>query len=109
MTILSVCIELPPRRLKLIITPDPVRPASMRVEMYSLGLFGKKPSCGFILIFTPGPKESNRKVLHESQKMTILGTCVQIPPRRLKLIFTPDPERPASLRIEIYSWTFLEK
>ncbi len=67
---------------------------------------------GFILIFTPGPKESredsllkesNKKGLHEPLTMTSLCTFVELPPRWLKLIFTPDPAKPASLRLEMYS------
>ncbi|KAL9981585.1 hypothetical protein ACROYT_G010309 [Oculina patagonica] len=61
------------------------------------------PSRGFIIIFTPGPKESNKKVLHETLKMIILGSCVEIPQPRLKLILTPDLAKPAHLRLEVYS------
>ncbi len=103
MTILGCCVEIPPRRLKLIFTPEPVKRTSLTLQMYSLGVVGKPPSHGFILISIPGPKESKRKVLHEPLKMTILGPCVDIPPRRLNLVFTPDPAKPASLRLEIYS------
>ncbi len=103
MTILGPCVEKQPRTLKLIFTQDPAKPASLTLEMYSLGHFENLPSSGFILIFNPGPKESNRKVLHESLKMTILRTCVEIPPRRLKLIFTPDLAKPASLKLGMYS------
>ncbi len=76
--------------------------------MYSLGLFKKMESRGFILIFTPGPKESNRKVLLEPLKMTISGPCVEIPPPRLKPIFPPDPAKPANLNLEIYSLGLFE-
>ncbi len=89
--------------LKLTFTPDPAKLAGLRLKIYSLGFVGNPPSRGFILIFSPGPKESYGKVLHEPLKMTILGTCVEIPPRGLKLIFISDPAKPASLRLEIYS------
>ncbi len=91
MTISGPCVKIPPRRLKLIFPPDPAKPVSLRLEIYSLGLLENMLSRGFILIFTPVPKESNRKVLHEPLKMTISGPCVKVPPRTLKLIFTPDP------------------
>ncbi len=35
--------------------------------------------------------------------MTILGPCVKISPPKLKLIFTPDAGKPATLRLEMYS------
>ncbi len=97
----------PSRRCVLIFTPDPVQLASLRLEMYSLGLFENRPSCGFVLIFTPGPEESNTKVIHEPLKMTILGPCVEKPPRSLKLIFTSNPSKPATLRLEMISLGFL--
>ncbi|KAL9961236.1 hypothetical protein ACROYT_G030143 [Oculina patagonica] len=103
MTISGPCDETPQRGLKFIFTPVAAKPASLRVEIYSMGLFGKMASRGFILIFTPAPKERHGKLLHEPLKLTISGPCVKISPRRLKLIFTPDPAKPASLRLEIYS------
>ncbi len=81
--------NLPSRGFILIFTPGP-KASNMS-------------SRGFLLIFSPGPKESNKKVLHEPLKMTISGPYVKVPPRRLKLIFTPDPAKQASLRLEIYS------
>ncbi len=108
-TILVTCIEIPPRRLKLIFTPHPANPASLRLEMYSLGLFGKMPLRGIILIFTPAPKESNKKVLQEPLKMTILDPSDEILPRRLKPYFPPDPAKPAILRLEMYSLGHFEK
>ncbi len=62
--------------------------------MYNLDVFGKLPSRAFILIFTPVPKESNKKVLHAPLKMTILSPFAEISSRsyRLKLISTPNPE-----------------
>ncbi len=50
-----------------------------------------------------GPGVEITKVVYEPLKMTILGRCVKIPPGRLKLIFTPVPANPASLRVEIYT------
>ncbi len=41
---LSSCVEIPPRRLKLILTPDLVNPESLRLDMNSSGVFGKMPS-----------------------------------------------------------------
>ncbi|KAL9961165.1 hypothetical protein ACROYT_G030060 [Oculina patagonica] len=82
----------------LIFTPDPSKPASLRTEVYCLSLFANSPSRGFMLIFTRGPKESDRNVLHEPLKMTILGPCAEMPPRRLKLIFTANQAKPASFR-----------
>ncbi len=72
--------------------------------MFSLGEFVKTPLREFSFMFTPGPKESNKKVLHETQKKTNLGMhWVEIQPYRLMLIFTPDPAKPSSLRLEMYS------
>ncbi len=68
MTILGRCVKKSPRRLKLIFTPAPAEPASLRLEIYCLGLFRKMASRRFIVIFTPGQKESNKKVLHELMK-----------------------------------------
>ncbi len=85
MTILRHCVKILPRRLILIFTPDAAKPAGLKIAMYSLGLFRKMPSHGFILIITPVPKQSIKKVLYEPLKMTILGLCVKIPPRRSKL------------------------
>ncbi|KAL9955788.1 hypothetical protein ACROYT_G037168 [Oculina patagonica] len=109
MTILEPCVEIPPGRLKLILTSDPANIASLGLDMYSLGLFEKPPSHGFILIFTPCPKQSNKKVLDDSLKMTIFGPSVEIPPRRLKLIFTPDPANITSFGLKIYSLGRIEK
>ncbi|KAL9955787.1 hypothetical protein ACROYT_G037166 [Oculina patagonica] len=109
MTILEPCVEIPPGRLKLILTSDPANIASLGLDMYSLGLFEKPPSHGFILIFTPCPKQSNKKVLDDSLKMTIFGPFVEIPPRRLKLIFTPDPANITSFGLKIYSLGRIEK
>ncbi|KAL9955792.1 hypothetical protein ACROYT_G037171 [Oculina patagonica] len=109
MTIFGPSVEIPPRRLKLIVTPDPANRACLGLEMYSFGRFEKLPSRGFILIFTPCPKESNKKVLDDSLKMTIFGPSVEIPPRRLKLIFTPDQANRASLGLEMYSLGRFEK
>ncbi len=61
MTILGLCVEIPPRRLKIIFTPDPAKPAGSSLEMYSLGRFGNPPSRGFILIITPRPKQLIKK------------------------------------------------
>ncbi len=108
MTISIPCAKVAPHRLKLIFTPDPAKPASLRLEIYSLRLFANIRSRGFILLFTPGPKESNRKVLHEPLKMTISGHCVRTPPRRLKLIFTTYPAKPANWNLEIYSLGLFE-
>ncbi len=64
-------------------TRDPANPASLRLEKYSLGLFGNPASRGFILIFIFGPNESNKKVLLEQLKMTILiPSAGEIPERR---------------------------
>ncbi len=100
---LGHCVKIPPRILKLIFFPDTAKPFSLMIKMSSLRSFGKPPLRGFILIFTRGPKESNKKELHEAQKMTILGNCVGIQARILKFIFTPDPVTPASLRLKKYS------
>ncbi len=54
-------------------------------------------------MFTPGSKVSNKKVSYEALKMKIFGRCVEIPPRIFKLIFSPDPAKPASLKLETYS------
>ncbi len=69
----------------------------------------KKTPRVFSLMFTTGPKESNRKVPHEALKMTILCLGVEIPQGRLKLILTPDHAQPASLRLEIYSLGLFKK
>ncbi len=108
MTISGPCVKIPRRRLKLIFTPNRYKRGSLWLEIYSLGLFENMPSRGFIVLFTPGPKDSNRKVLHKQLKMTISGHCVKIPPSILKLIFTTDPAKPASLRLGIYSLGLLE-
>ncbi len=69
----------------------------MRIEV-PLDLPGKPPSRELILIFNPGPKESNKIVLPEPLKLTILGPCVGMPSRRLKLFFfTPDAAKPFSV------------
>ncbi len=57
------CVEIPLGRLKPYFLLDPANPVSLRLEMYSLGHFGKPPSRGFILILTPGQKHSNTKVI----------------------------------------------
>ncbi len=49
MTILSLCVEIPPRRNYLIVTPDPAKPTSLR------------------LIITPGPK---KKIITKSGTQT---------------------------------------
>ncbi len=103
MTIFGPCVEIPPNSLKLMFTPDPAKPASLILEMYSFGLFENPPSRGCILVFTAYPEESNSKVPHESLKMTIFGPCVEIPPRSLKLIFNSEPAKPANLRLEMNS------
>ncbi len=59
MAIFCPCVEVPALILRLIFTPDPAKPASLRLELYSLGLFENPPSRGFILNFTSGSKESN--------------------------------------------------
>ncbi len=64
MKILGPCFEIQPCRFKLILTLDLAIPASLRLEMYCLGVLGKMPSRGFKIIFTPSPKESNKEVLH---------------------------------------------
>ncbi len=87
MTILAPCVEIPLGRSKVIFITDEAKPARLRLERYSLVLFGKMPSRGFSIMFTLGPKESNKKVPHEAMIMTILDPCVEIPTRRLKLIF----------------------
>ncbi len=102
MSILRPFVKIPPRRLKLIFTPGSAKRASLRLEIFSLGLFGNPPSRGFVLIFTPGPKESNMKVTQEPLEMTTLGPYVEIPLRRLKLTYTPDPPKLASLGLQIY-------
>ncbi len=56
-TILDPCVEIPPRRLKLILTPNAAKPASFTLEIYSLGLFGNLQFRGYILIITTVPKE----------------------------------------------------
>ncbi len=38
-------------------------------------------------MFTPGPKESNQKVSYKALEMKIFGPCIEIPPRKLKLIY----------------------
>ncbi len=43
MTIVGPCSEIPPGRLILILLLDPAKPARLRLEMYSLGLFGNFP------------------------------------------------------------------
>ncbi len=108
MTILGPFVIIQ-RKLKLSFTKDQANPASLNLERYSLGLFEKPPSRGFRLIFPSGPKQLNKKVLHEPLKMTILGPCVVIPPRRLELIFTPVKAVLDSLRFEIYSLYLFEK
>ncbi len=80
MTILDPCVDIQPLRLNLFFTPVPAKPDSLRLEMYSLGVFEKMPSPGIILIFTRGPKVSNKKVIHEPLKMAFLCPCVQILP-----------------------------
>ncbi len=97
MTICSPCVGIPSRRLKLIFTPDPAKPTSWTLKLYSLDVFGKPPSCALFLIFTPVPKESSKKVLHEPMKMTIQSPCVEIPSRRLKLFFSPDAAKSFSV------------
>ncbi len=59
MTILIPSVKISQRRIKLIITQHPAQPASLRLEMNILGVFGNRPSGGFILIFTPAPNEPN--------------------------------------------------
>ncbi len=108
MKILGTCVKIPRRRLKGTFTSESRKPASLRLEMYSLSLFEIPPSGGFMFIFIPGPKESNTKVVHEPVKMKILGTCVEIPTRRLKRIFTPESGKPASLGLGIYSMSLFE-
>ncbi len=87
MTILDPCVDIPPLRSKFFCTLVPAKPDSLRLEMYSLGVFGKMPSRGFIL------KVSNKKVIHEPLKMAFLCPCVQILPYRLKPFFTLDPAK----------------
>ncbi len=43
MTILGPSVDIPSRRIKIIFTPDPAKPASLRLGMYILGVFGKAP------------------------------------------------------------------
>ncbi len=92
-------VKIPARRLKLIFTPDPAKPASLKLEIYSFDRFENPQSRRFLLIFTPGRKSSNKKVLHNPQKMALLGPCVKIQTRRLKLISNPDQAKQASLRL----------
>ncbi len=79
----------------------------MKLEVCGFGLFENPPSRRFIVIFTLGPKESNKKVLHNPRKMAIFGLCVKIQARRLKLFFTPDQEKPASLYLCLREIWFL--
>ncbi len=67
------------------------------------------PSHGFSLTFTPGPKESNQKVSHQALKINIFGPSIVILPRILKLIFSPDPAKPVSLKVETYSLVLFKK
>ncbi len=53
--ILGLWVKIQPHRLMLIFARDPTKPSSLRLEMNSLGLFGKMPSRVFSLMFTPGP------------------------------------------------------
>ncbi len=47
MNIFGPCVELQLPLFKLIITPDPAKAASLKIEKYSLGFFQKIPSRGF--------------------------------------------------------------
>ncbi len=98
--------RIPPRILKLIFSSDQAKPASLKLETYSLGNFGKMPTRGFSLMFTPRSKHPNKKVSHEALKTKIFGPGVEIPQRILKIIFSPDPGKPASLKLETYSLGF---
>ncbi len=106
---LGPCIEVPPHRLNLNFTPDPAEPASLRHEVYSLGLFGKPPSRGCIVFFNLGPKQSNKKVPQKRLKMTILDPCSEIPSRRLTIVFTPDPAKSISRNLGMYSLDIVQK
>ncbi len=77
MTFFGPCIEIQPRRLKSIFTPYPATLASLGFRMFNLGLLANLPSSVFILIFNPGLRESNKKVLHELLKMTTLGLVLK--------------------------------
>ncbi len=60
-------------------------------------------------MFNPDPKESNKKASHEALKMKIFGPWNELTPRILKLIFSPDPAKPASLKLEKYSLCLFRK
>ncbi len=81
MKILGLGLEIQPCRFKLILTLDLAIPASLRLEMYCLGVLGKMPSRA---------KESKKKVLHVALKMAILGPCFEIQPGKLKYILILD-------------------
>ncbi len=57
-------------RIKRTFTPDPAKPASFRLEMYRIGLYGKLPSRGFILTLIQVQNNRITKV-HETLKTTI--------------------------------------
>ncbi len=78
--------------------------------MYSLGLFEKMLRRGFNTMFTRGAKESNKRVLHNVLKMTILGPCVEIPPStcRLNLFSLRIQQNLPVLDLKCTVWAFLE-
>ncbi len=95
--------------LKLFSSPDPAKSASLKLETYSLGLFRKMSSHGFSLMITPGPKVSNKQVSREAQRMKFFGFCVELQLRLLKLILSPNPAKPSSLKLGSVVWAFFEK
>ncbi len=85
MKISGPCVERQLLIFKVVFSSDQAKSASLSLKTYSLGLCGKMPSRGFILVFTPCSKESNKKMSHEALKMKIFVSYVKIPPRILKL------------------------
>ncbi len=109
MTIFLLYVKRPSRSLKFFFfTPEPAKPTSLTLQLYSLGVVEKPPSRRFILTLTPGPKESNKKVLHVTLKIKMLGSSVKRP-RSLILIFTLEPAKPTSLTLQMYSMNLFGK
>ncbi len=98
MTVSGPCLKISSRKFRFIFTPDPAKLTSLRPEIYTMDLFGNPPSRGLILISSLTLKESYGKVLHEPLNMTFLVSCLKIPLRRFKFIFSPDSAKSPSLR-----------
>ena len=87
MCVFGLSVEMPPRRLILIYTPNPQHRARLLFKMYISGLCGAIRPRIFCQTSTPAPEKGASLLLY----MYIFGLSGEMPPRRLSLIFNLDP------------------